>query len=196
MPLPEKINFPEAGPLLCGGITVFSPLAMYAKPTDRVGIIGVGGLGHMAVKFAAAFGCEVTAFTSSEAKFEVESMPMLTPFGALTTTIGTQFHHAQIDSNGDAGSLLGSARTVIGAGYFYNQLSADSGSLAILGPVKSRVIGIGPQIGYLFPVGDMQGFLGVKGFYEFDAQNRPDGWNTWLTFQISPAAPRPRSRSQ
>jgi uncharacterized zinc-type alcohol dehydrogenase-like protein len=70
IPLPEKVNFADAGPLLCGGITVFSPLAMYAKPTDRVGIIGIGGLGHMAVKFAAAYGCEVTAFTSSESKFD------------------------------------------------------------------------------------------------------------------------------
>jgi alcohol/geraniol dehydrogenase (NADP+) len=70
IPLPEKLNFAEAGPLLCGGITVFAPLAMYAKPTDRVGIIGIGGLGHMAVKFAAAYGCEVTAFTSSESKFD------------------------------------------------------------------------------------------------------------------------------
>jgi uncharacterized zinc-type alcohol dehydrogenase-like protein len=69
-PLPERLNFTEAGPLLCGGITVFSPLAMHAKPTDRVGIIGIGGLGHMAVKFAAAYGCDVTAFTSSESKFE------------------------------------------------------------------------------------------------------------------------------
>ena len=43
---------------------------MYAKPTDRVGIIGIGGLGHMAVKFAAAYGCDVTAFTSSESKFD------------------------------------------------------------------------------------------------------------------------------
>jgi D-arabinose 1-dehydrogenase-like Zn-dependent alcohol dehydrogenase len=41
-----------------------------ARPTDRVGIIGIGGLGHMAVKFAAAYGCDVTAFTSSESKFE------------------------------------------------------------------------------------------------------------------------------
>jgi len=49
---------------------VFSPLAMHAKPTQRVGIIGVGGLGHMAVKFAAAYGCHVTAFTSSESKFD------------------------------------------------------------------------------------------------------------------------------
>jgi uncharacterized zinc-type alcohol dehydrogenase-like protein len=69
IPLPEKLNFADAGPLLCGGITVFAPLAMYARPTDRVGIIGIGGLGHMAVKFAAAYGCEVTAFTSSESKF-------------------------------------------------------------------------------------------------------------------------------
>jgi uncharacterized zinc-type alcohol dehydrogenase-like protein len=70
IPLPEKLNFADAGPLLCGGVTVFAPLARYAKPTDRVGIIGIGGLGHMAVKFAAAYGCEVTAFTASESKFE------------------------------------------------------------------------------------------------------------------------------
>jgi uncharacterized zinc-type alcohol dehydrogenase-like protein len=70
IPLPETLNFAEAGPLLCGGVTVFAPLAMYARPTDRVGIIGIGGLGHMAVQFAAAYGCDVTAFTSSEHKFE------------------------------------------------------------------------------------------------------------------------------
>ena len=69
IPLPEKTDVAEAGPLLCGGMTVFSPLAMYAKPTSRVGIVGIGGLGHMAVKFAAVYGCDVTAFTSSEGKF-------------------------------------------------------------------------------------------------------------------------------
>ncbi|HEY6455723.1 MAG TPA: NAD(P)-dependent alcohol dehydrogenase [Steroidobacteraceae bacterium] len=70
VPLPGKLNFADAGPLLCGGVTVFAPLTMYAKPTDRVGIIGIGGLGHMALKFAAAYGCDVTALTSSESKFE------------------------------------------------------------------------------------------------------------------------------
>jgi uncharacterized zinc-type alcohol dehydrogenase-like protein len=69
-PLPEKLNFAEAGPLLCGGVTVFAPLTRFARPTDRVGIIGIGGLGHMAVKFAAAYGCDVTAFTASESNFE------------------------------------------------------------------------------------------------------------------------------
>jgi uncharacterized zinc-type alcohol dehydrogenase-like protein len=69
-PLPEKLNVADAGPLFCGGVTVFNPLAMYASPTSRVGIIGIGGLGHMALKFAAAYGCDVTAFTSSESKFD------------------------------------------------------------------------------------------------------------------------------
>ena len=55
---------------MCGGITVFQPLVLYAKPTSHVGIVGIGGLGHMAVKFANAYGCDVTAFTSSESKFE------------------------------------------------------------------------------------------------------------------------------
>src|SRR5262249_49563544 len=60
----------DAGPLLCGGITVFHPLEMFAKPTSRVGVVGIGGLGHLAVKFAAAYGWDVTAFTSSERKFD------------------------------------------------------------------------------------------------------------------------------
>ena len=68
VPLPDALPPADAGPLLCGGVTVLNPLVMYAKPTDRVGVIGIGGLGHLAVKFAAAYGCHVTAFTSSEGK--------------------------------------------------------------------------------------------------------------------------------
>jgi hypothetical protein len=58
-----------------------------------------------------------------------------------------------------------------------------------LGGFRSRVVGVGPQIGFLFPVGDMQGYLNLKGYGEFAAENRPAGWNTWLTFSISPMAP-------
>jgi len=54
-------------------------------------------------------------------------------------------------------------------------------------------IGIGPQLGYLFPVGKMQGYLNVKGYGEFDNNARPDGWNIWLTFALSPAAPSAQS---
>ncbi len=70
IPLPDGLNVADAGPLLCGGVTVFNPIAMFATPTSRVGVVGIGGLGHMALKFAAAYGCDVTAFTSSESKFD------------------------------------------------------------------------------------------------------------------------------
>ncbi len=75
------------------------------------------------------------------------------------------------------------------AGYAYQQITDDSGQNPILGGFRSRVFGVGPQIGYNFPVGDMQGFLGLRGYGEFGAANRPSGWNTWLTFTISPTAP-------
>jgi hypothetical protein len=75
-------------------------------------------------------------------------------------------------------------------GYLYNQLSCDSGSGDRVGCFESRVAGIGPQIGYVIPLSkEWQGYLNLKGYWEFAAQNRPDGWNTWLTFAISPAAP-------
>ena len=74
-------------------------------------------------------------------------------------------------------------------GYFYDQLTADSGCVAILCPFESRVIGVGPQIGYLFLVGDMQGYLNLKGYKEFDNADRPDGYNVWLTIVLSPKAP-------
>jgi hypothetical protein len=74
-------------------------------------------------------------------------------------------------------------------GYGYQQLTDDSGAHPILGGFRSRVFGIGPQFGYLFPIGDMQGYINVKAYGEFAAENRPAGFNTWLTFSISPMAP-------
>lgn len=71
LPLPDNLDPASAGPLLCGGVTVFTPfLACGVKPTDKVGVVGIGGLGHLAVKFARAWGCEVTAFTSSASKYD------------------------------------------------------------------------------------------------------------------------------
>ena len=70
-PLPEGLDPRDTGPLLCGGITVFTPLREFGiSPTSRVGVVGIGGLGHMALKFCKAWGCEVTAFTSSSSKAE------------------------------------------------------------------------------------------------------------------------------
>jgi len=74
-------------------------------------------------------------------------------------------------------------------GYAYQQISDDTGGAPILGGFRSRVLGIGPQIGYIFPIGNMQGYLNLKGYGELDAANRPSGWNTWLTFAISEKPP-------
>jgi hypothetical protein len=83
-----------------------------------------------------------------------------------------------------------SKQVLIGlVGYVYDQLTADSGCAPQLCPFESRVLGVGPQIGFIFPVGDMQGYLNLKAYAEFDNANRPDGWNAWVTFAISPAAP-------
>lgn len=67
--VPESLDPAKAAPLLCAGITTYSPLRHYGvKKGDKVGVIGMGGLGHMGVKFAKALGAEVTIFTRSEAK--------------------------------------------------------------------------------------------------------------------------------
>lgn len=69
--LPVELDISKAGPLFCGGITVFNPFVQNdIKPTDKIGIIGIGGLGHLAVQFADKWGCEVTAFTSDLSKTE------------------------------------------------------------------------------------------------------------------------------
>lgn len=68
-PIPESMSSASAAPLLCAGATVFSPLVVHGvRPTMRVGVVGIGGLGHLALQFARAWGCEVTAFSSSKDK--------------------------------------------------------------------------------------------------------------------------------
>ena len=69
VPIPDGLDLSKVGPLFCGGITVFNPLVQYnIPPTAKVAVIGIGGLGHLALQFLNAWGCEVTAFTSSKSK--------------------------------------------------------------------------------------------------------------------------------
>jgi len=69
IPVPEALESENVAPLLCGGITVYSPLRnLNARPASRVGVIGIGGLGHLGLQFARAFGCEVTAFSTTPEK--------------------------------------------------------------------------------------------------------------------------------
>lgn len=71
IPLPDAIDMAKAGPLLCAGMTVFNAIvAEGVKPTDKVGVIGIGGLGHLAIKFLKYWGCEVVAFSSNPSKYD------------------------------------------------------------------------------------------------------------------------------
>lgn len=71
IPIPSGLDPSVAGPLMCGGITVFNPFVQFnVSPLSKVAVIGIGGLGHLALQFARAWGCEVTAFTSSERKIK------------------------------------------------------------------------------------------------------------------------------
>jgi len=69
IPIPDSIDPAKAGPFFCAGITVCNPLVQFdIKPNSQVGMIGIGGVGHLALQFLNAWGCEVTAFTSSHSK--------------------------------------------------------------------------------------------------------------------------------
>jgi uncharacterized zinc-type alcohol dehydrogenase-like protein len=71
IPLPDGLDASKFGPMFCGGITVFNPIVQFSvKPTDRVGVVGIGGLGHLALQFLSKWGCEVYAFSSNPAKRE------------------------------------------------------------------------------------------------------------------------------
>jgi hypothetical protein len=73
-------------------------------------------------------------------------------------------------------------------GYVYQEVGCDSGSGDRVGCFQSRVVGVGPQVGFIIPLTTAtQGYLNLKSYWEFANQNRPDGWNAWVTFVISPA---------
>jgi uncharacterized zinc-type alcohol dehydrogenase-like protein len=74
--VPAALDSANVAPLMCGGITVYSPLRNHGvRPSSRVGVIGIGGLGHMGLQFARAFGAEVTAFSTSKDK-EAEALAL------------------------------------------------------------------------------------------------------------------------
>jgi hypothetical protein len=109
----------------------------------------------------------------------------------------TQYQNG-VDMHLDWGaSQFLSKQVLVGlVGYVYKEVGCDSGSGDRVGCFQSQVVAVGPQIGFIFPVGNMQGYLNIKGYKEFASENRPEGWNTWITFAISPAAaaPPPPSR--
>ena len=104
IPLPDGMDPAAAGPLFCGGITVFAPLLDEAvSPTAHVAVIGIGGLGHMALQFARAWGCEVSALTTNLSKAEeargfgahqVEALEQLGNLGGRFDLVINTVNHA------------------------------------------------------------------------------------------------------
>jgi hypothetical protein len=80
-------------------------------------------------------------------------------------------------------------------GYAYKDIGCDSGSGDLVGCFQSQVLGVGPQVGILFPVAGMQGYLNLKAYGEFDGSDRPSGWNAWLTLSQHQRRPPRRDPS-
>jgi hypothetical protein len=140
------------------------------------------GIGHGAVDAGAGY----TYFNRKTG----QEFSAVLGFTYNTTDRSTQYQNG-VDMHLDwAASQFLTKQLQIGlVGYVYDQVGCDSGSGDRVGCFRSRVIGVGPQIGFVIPMGATQGYLNFKGYREFDNANRPDGWNAWLTFVLSPAAP-------
>lgn len=92
IPLPEQMDPVSAGPLLCGGVTVFHPLIQHnIQAIHRVGVIGIGGLGHIALKLLKAWGCEITAFSS-----DLKKAPDLLAMGADQVMSSLDYNAMQV----------------------------------------------------------------------------------------------------
>jgi hypothetical protein len=140
------------------------------------------GLGHSAVDGGLGY-----------TYFNPESGLEFSAVGGLTYNFENEHTDYQngIDGHIDLAASVFTSRTAfVGvAGYLYQQLTGNSGEGAVLGDFKSRMAGIGPQVGFFMPVGNMQGYLNIKGFYEFEQENRAADFNAWVTFAITPAPP-------
>jgi hypothetical protein len=106
-------------------------------------------------------------------------------------------YQSGVDGHIDWGAsiALGDKLYLGAVGYFYDQLGPDSGPGARLGGFQSRVTAVGPQIGYAIDLGVVHADLNLRGYKEFDAQNRPEGWNLWLTLSLSKFRSRAQGRS-
>jgi uncharacterized zinc-type alcohol dehydrogenase-like protein len=131
--LPDSLESENVAPLLCGGITVYAPLRNHGvRPSWRVGIIGIGGLGHMGLQFAKAFGAEVTAFSTSKSK-ESEARAL-----GAHHFINTRETGAMKKLNGGFDFLLSTVNADQDWGGYVNMLR-PKGSMCIVGVPPSPI---------------------------------------------------------
>jgi uncharacterized zinc-type alcohol dehydrogenase-like protein len=139
-PIPDSISSEVAAPLLCAGITTFTPLNRDVKATSKVGVIGVGGLGHVALQYAKAFGCEVTAFSTSPGK-EKDAKA----FGA-NHFINTKDPGQMEAAAGTLDYILSTVSADLDWGGYLNALK-PAGTICVLGVGESIVI---PNVPFIF----------------------------------------------
>jgi uncharacterized zinc-type alcohol dehydrogenase-like protein len=141
--VPENLDLARVAPLLCAGITTYSPMARWGiKPGDKVGVVGLGGLGHMAVKFGKAFGAEVTVFTTSPSKAD-DAIAL-----GATNVIISKDPAAMAAAAGTLDFIL----DTVSASHDYNALLGTlkrHGTLTIVGapPVPAQIMGFGLIMG-------------------------------------------------
>ncbi len=178
-PIPDALSSVNAAPLLCAGITVYSPLRRYnANAHTRVGIVGIGGLGHLGVQFARAMGCEVTAFTTSEGKAEE------------ARTLGA--HHVVITTQADALrkakrslDLLIVTVAVELDWHAYARTLRRNGTMCFLGATSSPVnVPVDALIGNQWQItgGSIGGRADMREMLAFSAQHNIQSWTEVLPF--------------
>ena len=132
--LPGALDPALVGPMFCGGITVFNPFLEFGiLPIHRVAVLGIGGLGHLALKFARAWGCEVTAITSNASKSE-----QLMAMGAHQVLVGDAARGFDMKKAGSFDFIL-STINVATAWSSLLQLLAPRGHLVLLGATMEAI---------------------------------------------------------
>lgn len=151
-PLPETLPAADAAPLFCAGITVFSPIRRYAAPVHRTAVVGIGGLGHLAIQFLHRFGCAVTAFVDAKgdhaqikkfgahdvlpSRLDAASIPRAGPFDLILVCTGGEL---ELQPYADA-LAPGGRLHVLGAGTPAINFSAD-GLMDNAASISSSAIG-------------------------------------------------------
>src|SRR5262249_26802714 len=156
-----------------------------------VGVYNRSRLSNMGIGHGALDGGAGYTYFNEQTGYEFSAVAGLT-YNFLNPS--TQYQNG-VDVHLDWGaSRFLTKRLQVGlVGYLYNQASCDGGSGDRVGCFQSRVAGAGGQIRYTVPIVDLQGNVNGKAYKEFAAANRPDGWNFWLTYTLSPAEPAPAS---
>ncbi len=140
-PIPESMDLLSAGPLFCGGITVFNPLIQnQISPMQHVGVVGIGGLGHMALGFLKHWGCEVTAFSTSPSK-EDEARQM-----GAHNFVATHDPEALKKLRGQFDLIIDTVNVELDWDAYINMLKAR-GTLHIVGAAPKVTASIFPLIG-------------------------------------------------